>query len=64
MMIHDDLTFSIPKDKFDEALEEIVYQELSFSAPWLNVPLSVEAERGPNLYDMEVFGSWSSKEIQ
>lgn len=63
LLVHDDITFIMPEDKLEEGIEEVVKQQLGFSASWLNVPLSVEVEIGPNLLDMTSIGKWSSKDL-
>jgi len=60
LQIHDDLTFIVPKENEEEAICEIVTEMLSFEAPWLNVPLIVELESGPNLFEMQKVGTFSS----
>ena len=62
MLIHDDITFIVPEDRIDEAIEDVVTEQLGFDAPWVNVPLSVEVATGPNMYDMTDIGTWTSKE--
>jgi len=64
LQIHDDLTFLVPESELGYAVPVIVEEQLNFNAPWVNVPLSVEVEVGPNLFDMEEIGTWTSKDLQ
>lgn len=64
--IHDDITLFIPDSGiiFEEAIEAIVYQMLTFDFAWVNVPLSVEVSVGKNWAEMESIGKfWSHKEF-
>ena len=53
--IHDDLTFFIPKECVDNAMERITHAMLlpKMKAHYCNVPLGVEISTGPNWCDME-----------
>jgi uracil-DNA glycosylase family 4 len=56
--IHDDLTFMTPISERDFFVREISTEMLDFEADWLNVPMVVEGEGGPNLFEMEAFGTF------
>lgn len=64
--IHDDLTFFIPDDDrvLEDALNIISKQMLTFSFPWVNVPLSIEISIGKNWAELAPLGDkmWSHKE--
>lgn len=64
MQIHDDLTFIMPESELEYGVAAVVEEQLGFKADWLNVPLMVEVEVGPNLLDMESVGVWRSDEIE
>jgi len=56
--IHDDLTFRIPNNVFDDAVEYILYimaYEVLQYFPFMCVPLLVEAAKGDNWQDMKDF---------
>jgi uracil-DNA glycosylase family 4 len=62
--IHDDLTFDIPDDEVEDALEIIVPIMLDTSFPWAKtVPLLVEVSLGKNWYEMEDVAKFHSIEI-
>ena len=64
MQIHDDLTFIMPEDGMAERIEHAaeimtgVYERFDY----VNVPLIVEAEEGPNWGKQSVFGEYSSEQ--
>jgi DNA polymerase I-like protein with 3'-5' exonuclease and polymerase domains len=63
--VHDDLTFVIPKNVLEEAVEEIYTTMLT--PPWpdlINVPLTVTGAIGENWYEMKEIGKFSSKELK
>lgn len=60
LQIHDDLTFLVPEKRVDEAIEEIVVQQLDHGRDFVNVPITVEVEVGQNLYEMEEVGAFST----
>ncbi len=65
MQIHDDLTFIMPEDGMDERIMHVaeimtgVYKTFDF----VNVPLLIEAEEGPNWCDQKVYGEYSSTQF-
>lgn len=64
--VHDDLSFFIPEDTkvFDESIEAIVREMLTFDFPWINVPLAVEVSVGKNWADVQPVGKfWSHKDL-
>lgn len=64
--VHDDLTFFIPDDNsiLEDSLRIIMKQMLTFSFPWVNVPLSIEVSIGENWANVEPIGKfWSHKEF-
>lgn len=63
MQIHDDLTFIMPESDLEYGVAAVVEEQLGFKAEWLNVPLMVEVEVGPNLLEMESVGVWRSDEV-
>jgi len=63
IQIHDDLSFLVPVSEEATAIKVIVREQLAFRAPWVNVPLVVEAERGYNLAEMETVGKWSTRSV-
>lgn len=48
--VHDDLTFIIPKSKFDEAVCEIVPIMCDRPFKWMNVPILIEGSLGKDWY--------------
>lgn len=60
MNIHDDLTFFLPKRKPEKYEEIIVREMLSVPFDWVNVPISIEGEKGENWRDMKPFAVYSS----
>lgn len=60
MNIHDDLTFFLPKRKPEKYQEIIVREMLDVPFDWVNVPISIEGERGENWCDMKPIGVYSS----
>lgn len=61
--IHDDLTFLIPKEKKEEAIEIITRVMLKIRWDWINVPLSVELEQGRDWYNMNEIGTFRSDKV-
>lgn len=55
--IHDDITFILPNDKLEKAVGYIMREMTKPIGPWCRVPLSVEAEVGPNWAEMETFAA-------
>lgn len=63
LQIHDDLTLVFPMDEMYESRAEIVIAEtIRPTFDFINVPLVAEMSVGPNLYDMEEVGKYSSAE--
>jgi uracil-DNA glycosylase family 4 len=61
--IHDDLTFDVPTEKLDDAIEDIVCAMLAVPFGWLTVPITVEVEIGKDWYAMEEVGKFRSDDI-
>jgi len=59
MNIHDDLTFFLP-NKSDKYEEIIIEQMLNVPFDWVNVPITIECEKGKNWCDMKKAGEFSS----
>ncbi len=53
LQVHDDLTFLVPDDQLEGAIFTIKEEMLNVDADYVNVPLLVEVEVGPDLYHME-----------
>ncbi len=64
LQVHDDLTALVPEKNLDEAIDCIVRAQLGFSASWVNVPLSVEVEVGPDLASMKHVGTWTTDQLE
>jgi DNA polymerase-1 len=64
MQIHDDLLLVVPESELPYAVQTVVEEQLSFDAPWMNVPLSAEVQVGQNLADMETIGEWTSDDLE
>jgi DNA polymerase I-like protein with 3'-5' exonuclease and polymerase domains len=60
MEIHDDLTFILPLNRFEEHAEVIVDEMLRVTYHWINVPLVVEVSKGQVWYEMEKVGEFRS----
>jgi DNA polymerase I-like protein with 3'-5' exonuclease and polymerase domains len=60
LMIHDDLTFMIPDERFDDALDTIITEMLRMEYPWLNVPLGVEIKAGRDWFSQKMVGKFES----
>lgn len=59
--VHDDLTFYIPEDSFEEDFDYIIRTMLYVPYDWAQtVPISLEAEIGYNWYEMESIGTYYS----
>lgn len=63
LQIHDDLSLLVPESELEYAITAVVEEQLGYRADWLNVPLSVEVEVGPDLATMEKIGEWSSADL-
>lgn len=62
--IHDDLSFIVPRNRIDDAVEIITEVMLTPPYKFINVPLSVEASYGQNWYEMKTIGKfWSNKDV-
>ncbi len=64
--VHDDLTMFVPDDDrvLEDALRIFTREMLTFSYPWINVPLSVEVSIGKNWGELEPIGKfWSNKDV-
>ena len=62
--IHDDLSFYLPEETWEEDLKHIVRVMLDCKYPFINVPLTVEASVGTNWYNAKEYGVFASnKEI-
>jgi len=62
--IHDDLTFLFPDSELENAADRVIVEMLDI--PFFdifNVPVSVEAEMGPNWYEMETVGTFNSYDL-
>ena len=59
-MVHDDLVFQIPVARHDECVEIILHEMLRMEHPWLNVPLAVEVNVGPNWAEQQKVGHFES----
>ncbi len=62
LIIHDDLSFFLPKKRFDEMAGFIVDEMLKINFSFINVPLTVEASMGPNWFDLKEIGTFSSND--
>jgi DNA polymerase-1 len=61
LMIHDDLTFIMPKYKLDERLEFVIDRMLDFRHyDWINVPITVEVAVGKDWEHLDKAGDFSS----
>ena len=60
LLVHDDLSFFLPKKKFDEYAAFIIDEMLKIKFSFINVPLTVEASCGPNWFDLKEIGTFSS----
>lgn len=60
--IHDDLSMFVPKTSkvFDEALEIMIREMLTFDFAWINVPLAVEVSVGENWSNVKPIGKFFS----
>ena len=63
MQIHDDLTFYVPIEKQENAIEEIITEMCTFSFPWINVPIQIELSIGSNWGEMKDIGKFQSNEL-
>lgn len=63
--IHDDITFFIPKNKLDDALEVIVPTMLHTETykDWLKVPLGVEVSVGTEWGSLKEYGNFFSHQL-
>lgn len=62
--IHDDLSFFLPKKNLDDNVSSIIKLMVSVPFSWVCVPISVEVSCGPNWYDQEKIGVFSSDELE
>jgi DNA polymerase-1 len=53
LIVHDDLTFLVPEDSVDEAVEFIGQRMVHCPYDFINVPIEVECEKGYNLGEMK-----------
>ena len=61
MIIHDDLSFFIPHDRFDACVEIILHEMLStMEHLWINVPLAVEVSTGYDWCNLSKVGQFES----
>lgn len=60
MFIHDDLTFMVPKRRYDECINTILHEMLKMEHLWLNVPLAVEVAVGENWGEQQKVGTFES----
>lgn len=58
--IHDDLTFFIPADTYQQYGSVIAKEMVRIVHPLINVPLEVEASHGPDWYHQTTFATYSS----
>lgn len=58
--IHDDLTFALPEKSIDKDLEIIIDTMLGCDFDFISVPLAIEVSIGPNWYNLDDFGVFSS----
>jgi len=58
--IHDDLTFIMDEEEYDEALDEVVREMLWPAYSWITVPISVEVEVGEDWGNQEEVGEFFS----
>lgn len=62
--VHDDLTFIIPDEKIEGALEIISLEMLRIEYGWVNVPLEIEISTGIAWGEMQKLKKVNSTEIQ
>lgn len=60
LMIHDDLTFMIPDERFDECIDIILTEMLRMEYLWLNVPLALEIKAGRDWHTQVKIGDFES----
>ena len=60
--IHDDLTFTIPKKKLDEAVDTIQKMMCDVPYDFVNVPITIEMEAGKNWASMKEIGVFTSNQ--
>jgi len=58
--LHDDLTFYINEDTQEDDMETIIGEMLAVPFDFVNVPINIEAEIGPNWYESEKVGTFRS----
>lgn len=61
--VHDDLSFCLPDETLEEDLEFCIKQMVGCKFDFINVPLTVEVELGPNWHELEPVGTFSSDEV-
>ncbi len=62
LIIHDDLSFFLPKKRLDEMAGFIIDEMLKINFKFINVPLTVEASMGPNWFDLQEIGTFASND--
>lgn len=60
--VHDDLTFSLPRENVEERIA-IIVREMVRPVDGLDVPLSVEVTIGPDWYHQSKIGNFSTEEF-
>lgn len=63
LMVHDDLKFLAPKNKADELLDIVPRMMCQVPFDFVNVPMVIEATRGPNLAEMPKIAQFSSEDF-
>lgn len=61
--VHDELLFRLPAKTFDSDAMEIIRMMAQPAFDFITVPLVVEAKAGPNWYQTELIGEFSSTEF-
>lgn len=62
MMVHDDLKFLHPISERDTIMKVVPKLMLDLRFDFINVPIVIEASRGPNLAEMPEIGEFSSED--
>lgn len=60
MMVHDDLTFVLPKKKVDTYVPQFLEAMLRINFDWINVPLACEVSIGPDWFNLKPAGEYES----
>lgn len=63
MNIHDDLTFYLPKETFEDDIVKIAEIMVTQKYDWLIVPLSVEVSRGEAWGEVEAFKTYETRDF-